>query len=62
MTSPAGVFRRSSRCTKGGRLELAPLSDGGVVIRSTLRPDQSLTLGVGEWADFLAAARAGELG
>lgn len=54
------LFRTSTRCSKGGCVECAPLSDGGVVIRSTRRPDQLLELNAGEWADFLTAVRAGQ--
>lgn len=54
------TFHTSSRCGTGGCVELAYLSDGGVVLRSTRRPDQPLDLDPREWADFQAAIRAGE--
>ena len=61
MTTVAGPFRTSSRCSQGGCLEAAPLSDGGAVIRSTLRPGLSLTLTGPEWADLLAWAKRGDI-
>jgi uncharacterized protein DUF397 len=57
-----GEFRTSTRCTGGGCVELSPLSDGGVVIRSTLNPARHLVLTGPEWADLLTAVKAGEFG
>lgn len=57
MTTPADWWRVSSRCSKGGCLAAAPLADGGVMVRSTLRPERVLTLTPGMWAALLATAK-----
>lgn len=54
------MFKTSSRCSLGGCVEIAHLADGGVVLRSTRRPHESVTLDGTEWADFRAAVLDGE--
>lgn len=60
--SVIGEFRTSTRCTTGGCLEAAALSDGGVVLRSTLDPARVLRLTGPEWTDLLTAVKTGAFG
>jgi hypothetical protein len=57
-----GLFTSSTRCSSGGCLEVAPLSDGGVILRSTLDPVRMLRLTGPEWMDLLTAVKTGALG
>ena len=55
------LFRTSSRCSKGGCVEVAPLPDGGAVVRDSKdRTREPLTFDSHEWADFVAGVRNGE--
>lgn len=54
------TFRRCSRCSKGGCVEVARQLDGTIILRSNLHPDQMVTLTASEWADFVAAVVDGE--
>lgn len=54
-------FNASSFCSLGGCVEVAKLDDGRVAVRDGKNPDQpALIFSSGEWAAFLAGARAGE--
>ena len=54
-------FHRSSFCTIGGCVEVGRLADGGIAVRDTKDPKlPALIFTDGEWAEFLAGARAGE--
>lgn len=57
MTTPVLLFRQSTRCSKGGCIQSAPLADGGVIVRSTLQPERVLTLTPGMWAGLLATVK-----
>jgi hypothetical protein len=54
-------FRRSSRCTGGGCVEVALLPAGGAVVRdsgdSARKP---LTYGKGAWLHFVSSVKNGE--
>lgn len=55
------LFRTSSRCSKGGCVEVAPLPNGGAVVRDSKdRTREPLTFNSDEWADFVAGVRRGE--
>lgn len=55
------LFRTSTRCGTGGCVEVAPLPDGGAVVRDTKdRTREPLTFTGQEWADFIAGAKNGE--
>jgi hypothetical protein len=55
------VYRRSSRCSTGGCVEVAPLPDGGAVVRDTKdRAREPLTFDRKEWADFILGVKNGE--
>lgn len=55
------LFRRSSRCTGGGCVEVAPLPDGGAVVRDTKdRSREPLIFDGQEWADFISGVKNGE--
>jgi Domain of unknown function (DUF397) len=58
---PTLVYRKSSRCSSGGCVEVAPLPDGGAVVRDTKdRTREPLAFDRQEWADFIAGAKNGE--
>jgi hypothetical protein len=58
---PTLPFRTSSRCGSGGCVEVAPLPDGGAVVRDTKdRTREPLTFNGQEWADFVAGVKNGE--
>jgi Domain of unknown function (DUF397) len=58
---PALLFRTSSRCNTGGCVEVAPLPDGGAVVRDTKdRTRESLIFNGQEWADFVSGVKNGE--
>lgn len=55
------VYRTSSRCTTGGCVAAALLSNGYVVVRSTKDPDREpLAFDRQEWADFVAGVKNGD--
>ncbi len=54
------VYRVSSRCTAGGCVEVAPLPDGGAVVRGTKDRAVGLMFDGQEWADFVAGVKNGE--
>jgi hypothetical protein len=57
----ASVYRTSSRCTTGGCVEVAPLPDGGAVVRDTKdRAREPLTFDRQEWVDFVSGVKNGE--
>ncbi len=54
-------YRTSSRCSKGGCVEVAPLPDGGAAVRDTKDPGRApLVFDADEWDDFLAGVKIGE--
>lgn len=54
-------FRSSSLCSKGNCVEVAPLPDGGAVIRdSKHRSGPTLLFDSQEWAQFVAGVKHGE--
>jgi Domain of unknown function (DUF397) len=57
-------WRRSPRCSASTCVEIAHLPDGRVAIRDSNETKQSqiLVFGSDEWAQFVAAIRAGDLG
>ena len=58
---PTLVYRSSSWCTTGGCVEVAPLPDGGAVVRDTKdRAREPLTFDKHEWADFVLGVKNGE--
>ena len=58
---PTLLFRTSSRCSKGGCVEVAPLPEGGAVVRDSKdRARAPLTFDAHEWADFLSGVKNGE--
>lgn len=55
------MYRTSSRCTKGGCVEVAPLPGGGAVVRDTKdRAREPLMFDRQEWADFVSGVKNGE--
>ncbi|MGQ0718577.1 MAG: DUF397 domain-containing protein [Pseudonocardiales bacterium] len=57
---PTLVYRTSSRCATGGCVEVAPLPDGGAVVRDTKDRTRELTFNGQEWADFVSGVKDGE--
>jgi uncharacterized protein DUF397 len=58
---PTLLFRRSSRCSKGGCVEVAPLPNGGAVVRDSKdRNREPLMFDGPEWGDFVAGVKNGE--
>ena len=58
---PTLGFRTSSRCSAGGCVEVAPLPDGGAVVRDSKdRTREPLTFTGQEWADFVSGVKSGE--
>jgi hypothetical protein len=57
-------WRRSPRCSASTCVEIADLPDGRVAIRDSnqTRQGQILVFDSAEWAEFVEAIRAGELG
>lgn len=54
-------FRTSTRCGSGGCVEVAPLPDGGAVVRDTKdRTRAPLMFDGQEWADFISGVKSGE--
>ncbi|HWR48231.1 MAG TPA: DUF397 domain-containing protein [Pseudonocardiaceae bacterium] len=55
------MYRRSSRCSGGGCVEVAPLADGGAVVRDTKdRTRDPLMFDGQEWADVVSGVKNGE--
>ncbi len=58
---PTLLFRTSTRCSTGGCVEVAPLPDGGAVVRDTKdRVREPLVFDRQEWADFVWGVKHGE--
>lgn len=58
---PTLLFRTSSRCSKGGCVEVAPLPNGGAVVQdSKNRIREPLMFDEHEWADFIIGVKNGE--
>ncbi|MGH3695231.1 MAG: DUF397 domain-containing protein [Pseudonocardiaceae bacterium] len=58
---PTLLFRTSSRCSKGACVEVAPLPDGGAVVRDSKdRTREPLSFDSHEWADFVSGVKSGE--
>lgn len=51
--APVLQYRTSSRCGSGGCVAVAPLADGGAVVRSTLDPDRVLRLTATQRSELL---------
>lgn len=61
MTAGDHGFRRSSTCSGGSCVEVAPRADGWVALRDSKdarKPEHLFT--AEEWADFVAGVKAGE--
>lgn len=55
------LFRRSSRCSQGGCVEVALLPDGGGAVRdSTDRTREPLAFGKREWVHFVSSVKNDE--
>jgi hypothetical protein len=55
------LFRTSSRCSKGCCVEVAPLPNGGAVVRDSKdRAREPLSFDAHEWADFVSGVKNGE--
>lgn len=55
------VYRTSSRCSGGGCVEVAPLPDGGAVVRDAKdRTRDPLMFDRQEWVDFVLGVKNGE--
>jgi hypothetical protein len=58
---PTLMYRTSSRCSSGGCVEVAPLPDGGAIVRDTKdRTREPLMFDKQEWADFISGVKNGE--
>lgn len=58
---PTLAYRTSSRCSAGGCVEVAPLPNGGAVMRNTKdRTHEPLTFDRQEWIDFVWGVKNGE--
>ncbi|MGH3899373.1 MAG: DUF397 domain-containing protein [Pseudonocardiaceae bacterium] len=58
---PTLLFRTSTRCSKGGCVEVAPLPNGGAVVRDSKdRTREPLTFDGQGWADFVSGVKNGE--
>jgi hypothetical protein len=58
---PTLMYRISSWCTGGGCVEVAPLPDGGAVVRNTKdRAREPLMFDRQEWVDFVSGVKNGE--
>lgn len=53
-------FRVSSFCNGGTCVEVAPLADGHVAVRSGQLGRPTLVYSAGEWRDFVAGVKNGE--
>jgi hypothetical protein len=53
-------FRRSSRCSDSGCVEVASAPEGFLVRDSKLADSPILGFAPAQWADFVAGVRAGE--
>jgi hypothetical protein len=55
------IVRRSSRCTGGGCMEVAPLPGGGAAVRhSGDRTSEPLTVNKPEWLRFVSCVKNDE--
>ena len=54
------LFRRSTRCSKGGCVEVALLANGGALLRDNKDRTRSLAVGQQEWRHFIARLKNGE--
>jgi Domain of unknown function (DUF397) len=54
------LFRRSTRCSKGGCVEVALLPKGGALLRGSKDCSRSLVVGQQEWFHFVAGLKNGE--
>jgi hypothetical protein len=54
------LFRRSSRCSAGGCVEVAMLPDGGVIMRGSKDHTRFLICNKHEWFQFVSGAKSGE--
>ena len=58
---PTLVYRTSTRCSQGGCVEVAPLPEGGAVVRDSKdRTREPLMFDSHEWADFVLGVKNGE--
>lgn len=57
---PGLQYRTSSRCGSGGCVAVAPLADGGAMIRSMLVPNRSLRLSRSQLGELLVLAKGTE--
>jgi hypothetical protein len=58
VSRPGLLFRRSSRCTSGGCVEVAPLPDGGAAVRDTKdRSREPLSFDRQEWTEFVLGVK-----
>lgn len=56
-------FRKSSRCSSGGCVEVALLVDGGTAVRASGdRTRPPLTFSRQEWLHFVSGVKSGEFG
>jgi hypothetical protein len=54
------LFRRSSRCSSGGCVEVALLSDGGAAVRDSMDPTcEPLTFTKQGWYRFVSGVKNG---
>lgn len=53
-------FVRSSFCSLGDCVEVLPLPDGGVALRTTTAPMLDLRITASEWDAFVQGVKAGE--
>lgn len=53
------IWRRSVHCTDAACIEISP-HDGGVMLRSSLRPARVLHLTTDEWSAFLDGVIGGD--
>jgi hypothetical protein len=61
VSRPRLLFRRSSRCTGGGCMEVAPLPGGGATVRhSGDRTSEPLTVNKREWLRFVSCVKNDE--
>jgi len=55
------LFRRSSRCSQGGCVEVASLPDGGAAVQgSTDRIRRPLVFDKSQWFRFIASVKSGQ--
>jgi hypothetical protein len=55
------LFRRSSRCSTGGCIEVALLPGGGAAVRdSTNHTQEPLAFGKQQWSHFMSSLKNGD--